>query len=313
MDPYVAPPIWLFLSSPRSAISAGLDLSRAGAVRIAGVTALVLALTFAITTVVAVRLARPLRALAAAAQSSGHDHVRVPVTTKDETGYLAAALNDLSDRREQAESQRKALVSDIAHELRTPLTNIRGWLEAAQDGMTAPDAALLSSLQEEALLLQHIIDDLQVLSTAEAGTLRLHRQRLPLREMLGQVTTAHQAIADAAGIAVRTEVDGQPMVDADPLRLRQVLGNLMSNAIRHTPYGGIVTLSASVADGHCQISVADTGSGIDAADLPRCSTGSGGRTSPAVGAVAVAGWGCASSSNSSRHTRARSARPARRE
>jgi two-component system sensor histidine kinase BaeS len=161
------------------------------------------------------------------------------------------------------------MVSDIAHELRTPLTNIRGWLEAAQDGISPPDAALLSSLQEEAMLLQHIIDDLQILSTADAGTLRLNRERLRLPELVDQVEAAHRATAEAAGITVRTDVVGEPTVEADPLRLRQVLGNLMSNAIRHTPPGGTITLSASPAGEHALISVADTGSGIESIDLPR--------------------------------------------
>nr|WP_269809841.1 HAMP domain-containing sensor histidine kinase [Kineosporia rhizophila] len=267
MARYVAPPALLFINARSAVIIAGPDLSQAGATRIAAVTGLVLALTFLITALVAFRLARPLRALVSAAQDTGNLNVRFAVDTTYEIGSLAQALNDLSRRREQAEEQRKEMVSDIAHELRTPLTNIRGWLEAAQDGIASPDAALLSSLQEEAMLLQHIIDDLQTLSSAEAGTLSLSRQQVRASEVLGQVAAAHRATAEAAGVTVLTQVVGEPIVDADPLRLRQVLGNLMSNAIRHTPPGGTVTLSASPDASHTTISVTDTGQGIQPDDL----------------------------------------------
>ena len=269
LAPYVAPPALLFIGTSAEPAVPVVDLSPAGTARIAGVTGLVLAVTFAVTALVAVRLVRPLRALADAAHDPSGQHVRVRVSSKDETGYLAAAFNDLSERRERTEEQRKAMVSDIAHELRTPLTNIRGWLEAAQDGIAVPDSALLSSLQEEAVLLQHIIDDLQILAAADAGTLRLHPERLLLRDMVEQVSAAHRAGAEAAGVSVLTHVSDDPVVDADPLRLRQALGNLMSNAIRHTPPGGTVTLSAHRAGDDVMIEVADTGSGIQPEDLPQ--------------------------------------------
>ncbi|MFJ9589104.1 HAMP domain-containing sensor histidine kinase [Streptomyces acidicola] len=266
---YVAPPALLFVAASSGPATPVFDLSPTNTARIVGVTGLVLALTVVVTTVIAVRLVRPLRALADAAQDPSGQHVRVPVTTKDETGYLAAAFNDLSERRERIEELRKAMVSDIAHELRTPLTNIRGWLEAAQDGIAVPDAALISSLQDQALLLQHIIDDLQVLAAADAGTLRLHPERLVVREVVEQVAAAHRADARSAGVTVLTHTAGDPVVDADPVRLRQVLVNLMSNAVRHTPPGGTVTLTAHRSVDEVEIQVADTGSGIQPEDLPK--------------------------------------------
>lgn len=122
------------------------------------------------------RLVRPLHALTGAAQRmrDGEQPESVPVSGDDEVGRLAAAFNDMSAHRARLEEQRKAMVSDVAHELRTPLSNIRGWLEAAQDGLADPDPAFVSSLLEEAVLLQHIIDDLQDLAAADAGVLRLH-------------------------------------------------------------------------------------------------------------------------------------------
>ncbi|MEV0225706.1 HAMP domain-containing sensor histidine kinase [Streptomyces sp. NPDC050704] len=266
---HVAPAALLFVTSPPRRATAVFDLSPAGTLRVLATTGLVLAGTIAVTAVIAIRLVRPLRALTNAARAPSGRHLRIPVTAKDETGYLAAALNDLSERRERTDEQRRVMVSDIAHELRTPLTNIRGWLDAAQDGLAEPDSALLTSLQEEAGLLQHIVDDLQVLAAADAGTLRLHPQELDLRELIEQTMSAHQATAHAGGVETVVHAPDNLSVHADPVRLRQILGNLLSNAIRHTPPDGRVTLSARRVAGAVAIEVKDTGSGIRQEDLPR--------------------------------------------
>ncbi|MFJ8805897.1 sensor histidine kinase [Streptomyces sp. NPDC102490] len=266
---HVAPAALLFVTGPPRAATAVFDLSSAGTLRVLATTGLVLAATIAVTGVIAIRLVRPLRALTRAARAPGGRHLRIPVTAKDETGYLAAALNDLSERRERTDEQRRVMVSDIAHELRTPLTNIRGWLDAAQDGLAEPDSALLTSLQEEAGLLQHIVDDLQVLAAADAGTLRLRPQELDLRTLIEQTVSAHRATAHAGRVETVVHVPDGLSVHADPVRLRQVLGNLLSNAIRHTPPNGRVTLGARRVAGAVAIEVKDTGSGIRQEDLPR--------------------------------------------
>ncbi|MFE1259868.1 sensor histidine kinase [Streptomyces albogriseolus] len=266
---YVAPAALLFVISPPRSATAAFDLSPAGTLRVLATTGLVLAATVAVTAVIATRLVRPLRALAHAARDPSGSHVPIPVTAKDETGYLAAAFNELSERRQRTDEQRRVMVSDIAHELRTPLTNIRGWLDAAQDGLAETDSALLSSLQEEAELLQHIVDDLQVLAAADAGTLRLRPEDLDLRGLIEQTVSAHRATAQAGGVEIAVHAPDGLSVHADPVRLRQVLGNLLSNAIRHTPPAGRVTLSARRVAGAVAIEVKDTGSGIREADLPR--------------------------------------------
>jgi two-component system sensor histidine kinase BaeS len=266
LDPYVAPRAKLYLGNP-SGQPAGFDLSRANKAKIIGVTALVLAVTIAMTTVVAIRLVRPLRALTAAARQPPQEHARVAVTTKDETGYLAAAFNDLTARREELEAQRKAMVSDIAHELRTPLTNIRGWLEVTRDGLLDLDPNLIASLHDEALLLQHIIDDLRDLAAADAGTLKLHREPVRADELVAQVVSAHSARAESSGIRLHAHTDPGLWLDADPVRMRQALGNLISNALRHTPADGTVTVTAWPADDLAVLSVEDTGSGIAPEDL----------------------------------------------
>ncbi|MEU0430902.1 HAMP domain-containing sensor histidine kinase [Streptomyces sp. NPDC006290] len=266
LEPYVAPVAQLFLGTGDRPVP-HFDMSTANKAKVFGVAGLVLALTVAVTALVATRLVRPLRALTQAAQQPPERHVRVPVTTQDETGILALAFNELTERRERMEAQRKAMVSDIAHELRTPLTNIRGWLEVARDGLVDPDPELLSSLHEEAVVLQRVIDDLQDLAAADAGTLRLHREEVRADELLEQVAAAHRVGAEAAGIRLVTEAAGTPWLDADPVRMRQALGNLVSNATRHTPAGGTVTLAAHDEDGQVVFEVADTGAGIDPGDL----------------------------------------------
>ncbi|QQM39027.1 sensor histidine kinase [Streptomyces liliifuscus] len=276
LEPFVAPAAELFLGRGDSAVP-HFDMSAANKAKVMGVAGLVLALTVAVTVLVATRLVRPLRALTHAAQQPPEQHVRVPVTTQDETGILAVAFNDLTERRERMEVQRKAMVADIAHELRTPLTNIRGWLEVTRDGVVDPDPELLASLHDEAVVLQRVIDDLQDLAAADAGTLRLHREPVRADELLEQVVAAHRVAAEAAGVRLRTAVDGStgpdggdgtPWLDADPVRMRQALGNLVSNAIRHTPADGTITLSSRHRDDEVVFEVADTGSGIAPEDLP---------------------------------------------
>jgi two-component system sensor histidine kinase BaeS len=117
-------------------------------------------------------------------------------------------------------------------------------------------------------VLQRIIDDLQDLAAADAGTLRLHREPVRVTDLLHQVAAAHRVAADTTGIALRTETHGTQWLDADPVRMRQALGNLVSNALRHTPAGGTVTLTARHDGDDVVLAVADTGTGIAPDDLP---------------------------------------------
>ncbi|MFI6694260.1 sensor histidine kinase [Streptomyces sp. NPDC050433] len=273
---HVAAPALLFIDGTRAVGVPGLDLSPANTARIVGVTALVLALTVGVSVIAGARLVRPLHALTGAAQRmrEGLDTAPVPVGPDNEIGRLAAAFNDMAVHRARLEDQRKVMVSDVAHELRTPLSNIRGWLEAAQDGLADPDPAFVSSLLEEAVQLQHIIDDLRDLGAADAGALRLRPEPVHADDLLGQVAAAYQGPAETAGVTltVRAEKPGGPgpSLHADPVRLRQAVSNLVSNAVRHTPSGGRVTLrSYLTGDGDAvALEVADTGAGIPADDLP---------------------------------------------
>lgn len=264
---YVSPPALLFVGDRSAPDTAGFELSTANTMRIVGAAALVLAVTGAVTILVGTRLVRPLRVLIKAAHHPADKAVRVPVTANDEIGRLSAAFNDLAERREHLEQQRRSMVSDVAHELRTPLTNIRGWLEAAQDGLTPANQELLALLLDEAVLLQHVIDDLRDIAAADAGNLVLHRELLDAGQLLEQVAAAHRGAADLAGVGLRIEATEEPEVHADPVRLRQVISNLVSNAIRHTPSGGSVVLRSRVEGDDLVMEVADSGTGIDPADL----------------------------------------------
>ncbi|MFD8720205.1 sensor histidine kinase [Streptomyces sp. NPDC059629] len=291
LAPYVAPPALLFVRGPRGTATTFLDLSVGNRTRIVEVTGSVLLVSLVVTVLAGTQVVRPLRALASTARriTDGDLTARVKVTGRDEIARVAAAFNTMSEHRERSEELRKAMVNDVAHELRTPLSNIRGWLEAAEDGLAVPDQALLSSLLDEAVLLQHVIDDLRDLAAADAGELRLHPELIDVADLLSQVTTAHHSRAVGAGVRLLTEVEttaGDPLfATADPLRLRQAVGNLVSNAVRHTPRGGTVTLRARTSEAggadrrgdtrttgpgrsRTVIEVADTGSGISAEDLP---------------------------------------------
>ncbi|MET7279865.1 ATP-binding protein [Kribbella sp. NPDC005582] len=271
LKPYVAPPALLFVSTPSSAASAEFDLSAANQKRIAGVAAAVLGITVLIAVLGGIRLVQPLRALTKASRemTGGDEQIRVKVRGQDEIGQLSLAFNELADARAKTESLRRAMVSDIAHELRTPLSNIRGWLEAVEDGVAQPDEAFIASLSEEAGLLQHIIDDLRDLATADAGNLRIHPERVYLGLLLDQVVATYLSQAEHAGITLTSATNGDIELDADPVRLRQAVGNLVANALRFTPAGGAVRIDARHEGTDVLIEVVDTGAGIAPEDLPK--------------------------------------------
>jgi two-component system sensor histidine kinase BaeS len=271
LSPYVAPPALLFVTAPGTGASGPrtFDLSMANRSRIVIVTGLVLLVALTITVLAGRRLVAPLQALIRAAQRDGGAAGPIRVRGRDEIARLTAAFNEMAARRRELEELRKAMVSDIAHEMRTPVTNIRGWLEAAEDGVVVPDRQLMSSLLEEAVLLQRVIDDLQDLAAADAGELALHPEHVGIGEVIAQTALANRTRAETAGVRVITAVSAEVIVYADPVRLRQAVGNLVTNAVRHTPPGGTVTITGSAEATAAVIEVADTGPGIPAADLPR--------------------------------------------
>ncbi|MEO7664464.1 MAG: HAMP domain-containing sensor histidine kinase, partial [Candidatus Limnocylindrales bacterium] len=164
-----------------------------------------------------------------------------------------------------------ALLADVGHELRTPLAVIRGNLEAIVDGIHPADEAHLAGLIEETRVMERLVEDLRTMSLAEAGTLALHREPTDPDVLLGEVVASFDAEARRVGVTLHLSTPSDlPILDVDPVRIREVLSNLVSNALRHTPAGGRIELVGAADDGRhtVRLRVADTGSGIDAQLLP---------------------------------------------
>jgi signal transduction histidine kinase len=219
-------------------------------------------------------LALPMRDLidAAGQVEAGDLSARVPEHGPRELRALARAFNAMLDRLRLDETERRRLLADLTHELRTPVSVIQGNLEAMVDGVYPADESHLTPVLDETRVLSRLIDDLRTLTLAESGALVLHRESTDLGVLAGEVVAAFRPQAEAAGVILRAEVaDDVPLVDVDPLRIREVLTNLTSNALRHTPGGGSVRILVSLdAEGkRTVLSVADTGRGILPEDLPR--------------------------------------------
>ena len=183
---------------------------------------------------------------------------RADVDRNDEIGELARSFNDLASRLQESEVRRKALIADIAHELRTPLTNIRGSIESLQDGLATASPDELRALHDDALLLQRLIADLHELSNADAGGLSLH---------LVSVDIADELAATAGDSRVTIEIEPDlPRVTCDPTRFRQVVNNVLSNALRYAPRGTPVTVRAKREAANVRVEVEDAGSGFPAAE-----------------------------------------------
>ena len=182
---------------------------------------------------------------------------------------LAAGFDTMAARLEADEEQRRSLLADISHELRTPLAVVTGHLEAIVDGVYPADAAHLLPILEETRVLERLIDDLRTITLSEAGTLPLHPEPTDPDVLVGEVVRSFAQTASAAGVTLATAVDGDlPILEVDPVRIREVLGNLVANALRHTPARGTVTIGGSVDAAAVTLTVADTGPGIDPALLP---------------------------------------------
>jgi signal transduction histidine kinase len=216
-------------------------------------------------------LALPLRDLIDAAQrvEAGDLTPRVRERGPRELRALARAFNSMLDRLRRSDRQRRQLLADVTHELRTPVAVLQGNLEGMLDGVYPADVEHLTPLLEETRMLSRLIDDLRTLSLAESGVLVLHREPTDLGVLVGDVIAAFRAQAGAAGVALRAEVpDDSPLVEVDPLRLREVLVNLVANALRHAPRGGEVRITAALDSDSLRLSVIDNGSGIAPRDLP---------------------------------------------
>ena len=224
------------------------------------------------------RITSPLSELmnAADALAEGDLTARAPVEGSGELRDFARSFNRMAEALETANRHRRELLADVAHELRTPLTIIQGNLEGLRDGVYEATPDHLDLVLDETQRFGRLVEDLRLLTLAEAGQLPLDTQTLGVPQLLADVRDVFDCQAGEAGIVLALDVeDGLPPLYADPQRLGQVLGNLVANALRHTPPGGEVTLGAAPVPPDAAkpmgilLSVADNGEGIAAQDLPR--------------------------------------------
>lgn len=248
------------------------------AFRTASALALTIALGAAVVAALTVsvfltrRIGASLRALTAAARRVARGHAAVEVPSPDlgeEFDELVEAFNHMASRLEASEELRRRLLSDVAHELRTPVATMNAYLEGLEDGVTELDPDTTALLREQGARLTRLAEDLSAVTHAEGGDIGLSVEPRDPAELL---LAAHLAVrdgAEAVGIELSVEAaPGLPDVLVDKDRIAQVLGNLLDNALRHTGPGGTVILAAATADDGVVLSVADTGDGIEARDLP---------------------------------------------
>jgi two-component system sensor histidine kinase BaeS len=231
---------------------------------IAALIALILGVLLART------LTQPVRELTAATQAMARGALgqRVSADSHDEIGDLARSFNQMSADLARASQLRKQMTADLAHDLRTPLSILRGYTEGLQDGRLQGSATLYTIMHGEVQHLQRLVEDLRVLSLADAGELPLNRRSVDPAALLERTGLAYIVQAEQHGVALRVEAPpALPSILVDTDRMTQVLNNLVSNALRYTIQGEIC-LSASADEQYVRLQVRDTGGGIAAEDLP---------------------------------------------
>jgi two-component system sensor histidine kinase BaeS len=184
---------------------------------------------------------------------------------------LARGFNEMVTRLEADEAQRRTLLADVSHELRTPLAVVQGNLEAILDGVHEADATHLGAILEETRVLGRLVDDLRTVALSESGSLPLHREPSDLSIVATDAVAGFRPAATAAGVDLSVDIAEEvPLLDVDPVRIREVVSNLVANALRHTSAGGSVAVDALVGDlGRAVVvTVRDTGAGIDPELLP---------------------------------------------
>ncbi len=203
--------------------------------------------------------------------ADGDYSTRVPERGPPELLTLARTFNEMTGRLQSSDERRRKLLADITHDLRTPLTVIQGNLEGLLDGIYPRDDAHLLPVLEETRLLSRLVEDLRTLTLAEAGELQLKKEPTDLGQLIDETVASFQAEADAAGVALNVQTAAAlPVVHVDPARIRQVLENLITNALRYTPRGGSIHFAGrpSAAGDVVEVSIRDTGQGIPADELP---------------------------------------------
>jgi signal transduction histidine kinase len=264
--------IWLALNALSGISLPGGVLAVARAL---GIAILLLAIAGGVFAVRSLRAAAtPIGSMLEAAERvAARDYsVRVAESGPGEVRALVRAFNTMAERLQVADEQRRNLLADVSHELRTPLTIIQGNLEGMLDGIYPADPHHINGILEETRVLSRMIDDLRTLSLAESGALRLQLEVVDIAELIDDITHSFQVQAAASQITLQSNIQAMlPLVEIDPIRIREVLVNLLANALRYTPQGGRILVRCGFKDGDkswLQISISDSGAGISAEDLP---------------------------------------------
>jgi two-component system, OmpR family, sensor histidine kinase BaeS len=212
------------------------------------------------------RFSRPLDELLVASDrvAEGDLSVRLEEKGLREMRSVARTFNSMAERLQASDRQRRDMLADVTHELRTPLTVIRGEVEGMLDGVYPADEARLKSVLEETELLTRLVDDLRTFSLAEAGALQLKREPTDVAALIIETVAAFRSAGDARGVRIESSVGESPSVEVDPVRVREVISNLITNALRYSPNGGVVRVAYDGAT----VSVTDDGSGIPPEVLP---------------------------------------------
>ena len=216
-------------------------------------------------------LIRPVKELIHATQdvAQGNLEREVPVRSKDELGVLTKSFNQMSVQLKQSRDLRRKMTADIAHELRTPLSIILGHTEALSEGKLGASPETFDIIYDEAKRLALLVEDLRTLSLSEAGELALTLEPVSPADLMERVVNAYQPKTQALNISMESSADANlPDVNIDPHRIIQVFGNLLDNALRYTPSGGRVRLSAQAAVAGIEFRIQDSGPGISETDLP---------------------------------------------
>jgi len=230
-----------------------------------------LGVAFVLSYLLTRRVLRPLSEMTEITKevAAGNFSLRAEITTEDEVGQLGIAFNRMADSLEQIEQLRKNMVADVAHELRTPLTNLRGYLEAINDGVIPPTTETFQMLQQENLRLVHLVDNLQQLARADAARAYLKLEELTLPDLIKQMIDLNLSNFQAKHIALETHFPPEvPYVSADRDKLLQALRNLIENCWRYTPESGTVIIKISIVADGLKVDFQNSGDGISKADLP---------------------------------------------
>ena len=212
----------------------------------------------------------PVRDLIGAAGrlADGDYSARVDERSSPAMRAVGSSFNSMAERLEEADEQRRRLMSDLGHELRTPLAVIRAEIEAVIDGVHDGGPEHMESMLDEVEVLERLIEDLRVLTLSEAGKLPLQTEQADLMKIIDEVASSYRPTASASGIEILVDAPAVvPEVEIDPVRIRQALTNLVVNSIRAMPDGGGITIKVTIEEDRIGTDVIDTGPGIDPAQL----------------------------------------------